>query len=84
MKSLPLGRTTIINPSIREEKVAIKKPAKKPIAAENKTVHGLGDVVHRVANPIARVIDYVAKTNIQGCGGCSKRRESLNRKFPIT
>lgn len=40
---------------------------------------GLGDLVHAVAHPIAKAIDAVAGTNIQNCGGCSKRREALNR-----
>jgi hypothetical protein len=45
---------------------------------------GLGDVIESVAQPIARVIDDLAGTNIQGCGGCKKRKEYLNEKFPIT
>jgi len=45
---------------------------------------GLGDRVERIAQPIARVIDRVAGTNIQGCGACQKRKEYLNKKFPIT
>ena len=44
---------------------------------------GLGDVVHKVAQPIARVIDKTLGTNIQGCGGCKKRKESLNKHFPL-
>jgi hypothetical protein len=45
---------------------------------------GLGDRVERIAQPIARVIDKVAGTNIQGCGACQKRKEYLNKKFPET
>ena len=45
---------------------------------------GLGDRVERIAQPIARVIDRVAGTNIQGCGACQKRKEYLNKKFPET
>jgi hypothetical protein len=45
---------------------------------------GLGDRVERIAQPIARVIDRVAGTNIQGCGACQKRKEYLNKKFPKT
>lgn len=44
---------------------------------------GLGDRVERIAQPIARAIDKVAGTNIQGCGACQKRKEYLNEKFPI-
>lgn len=46
--------------------------------------NGLGDRVERIAQPIARVIDRVAGTNIQGCGACKKRKEYLNEKFPST
>ena len=45
---------------------------------------GLGDRVERIAQPIARAIDRVAGTNIQGCGACQKRKEYLNEKFPST
>ena len=45
---------------------------------------GLGDRVERIAQPIARVIDRVAGTKIQGCGACQKRKEYLNKKFPET
>lgn len=43
---------------------------------------GLGDAVHSIANPIAKAIDAVAGTNIQGCGGCAERRDALNRIIP--
>lgn len=43
---------------------------------------GLGDRVEKVAQPIAKVIDRIAGTNIQGCGGCQKRKEYLNKHFP--
>lgn len=43
---------------------------------------GLGDVVEKFAKPIARKIDSIAGTNIEACGGCKKRREYLNKKFP--
>lgn len=49
----------------------------------NEKIKGLGDVVEKVAKPIAKVIDAVANTNIQGCGGCAKRRKYLNDKFPL-
>jgi phosphopentomutase len=45
---------------------------------------GLGDRVERIAQPIARVIDGLAGTNIQDCGGCKKRKEWLNKNFPNT
>lgn len=43
---------------------------------------GLGDRVEKIAQPIAKMIDKVAGTNIQGCGACKKRKEYLNEKFP--
>ena len=49
-----------------------------------KPITGLGDRVERIAQPIARAIDKVAGTNIQGCGACQKRKEYLNEKFPST
>jgi hypothetical protein len=38
----------------------------------------LGDIVHRIAQPIAKGIDYVFQTDIQHCSGCAQRREWLN------
>lgn len=38
----------------------------------------LGDAVHFVAQPIAKTIDLVFKTNLQNCGACQRRREYLN------
>jgi hypothetical protein len=46
-------------------------------------LRGLGDAVAVVAQPIARAIDAVAGTNIQGCGGCKKRQEFLNAAVPF-
>jgi len=46
-------------------------------------VRGLGDVVAIVAQPIAGAIDAVAGTSLKNCGGCKKRRELLNQKFPM-
>lgn len=44
---------------------------------------GLGDLVASVAQPIARGIDSIFGTNIQNCGGCKKRQQTLNEKFPL-
>jgi len=43
---------------------------------------GLGDAVAAIAQPIARAIDLVAGTNVQGCGACKKRQEALNKLVP--
>jgi hypothetical protein len=40
-------------------------------------------VVAAVAQPIARAIDRVAGTDIQHCGACGARRDSLNKIFPL-
>jgi len=65
------------------EKDALEAIVKKFTPERLQSVKGLGDLVHKIANPIARAIDSVAGTNIQGCGGCAKRREQLNKAIPI-
>ncbi len=58
-------------PKITKEQIpGIQQDQPKPI--------GLGDRVERIAQPIARVIDKVAGSNIQGCRACQKRKEWLN------
>jgi hypothetical protein len=74
MKSLPLGKTIVINPSNEPD-------TPEPVEVVKKKITGIGDVVHKIAQPIARVIDKIAGTNIQGCGACQKRKEYLNSKF---
>lgn len=44
---------------------------------------GLGDIVHKIAQPIARTIDGALGTDLQNCGGCKNRRAALNRMFPF-
>lgn len=41
---------------------------------------GLGDYVHALAQPIAKIIDMAVGTKIQGCGSCAQRRAALNRR----
>jgi hypothetical protein len=43
---------------------------------------GLGDLVHIVANPIAKTLDAVAGTQIEGCQSCAQRRADLNKMMP--
>ncbi len=59
----------------KERIIAFKKISKTP-------QRGLGDKVESIAQPIAKIIDKIAGTNIQGCGACKKRKEYLNKKFP--
>jgi len=56
---------------------------RKEIMERRLRQRGLGDRVERIVQPLARAIDRVAGTNIQGCGGCKKRREALNKAFPL-
>ena len=44
--------------------------------------NGLGDQVAKVAQPIARVIDAVARTNLANCGSCKQRQAALNALVP--
>ena len=46
-------------------------------------LRGLGDLVAKVAQPIARAIDKVAGTNLKDCAGCAKRRNALNAILPF-
>lgn len=42
------------------------------------TEFGVGDFIRIFAQPIAKVIDKVAGTNLESCSGCAKRRANLN------
>lgn len=42
-------------------------------------IRGAGDAIHMVLNPIAKMIDHLAGTNLQGCGGCFERQQALNK-----
>jgi len=44
---------------------------------------GLGDVVALVAQPIAKALDSVAGTKLEGCSSCKQRQATLNKAFPI-
>jgi hypothetical protein len=46
-------------------------------------LRGLGDAVAQVAQPIARAIDSVLGTNVQGCGSCKARQAALNKVVPF-
>ena len=51
--------------------------------APDKRIRGAGDLVAKVAQPIAKVIDKIFKTNVRNCGGCKKRQDKLNELLPI-
>ena len=48
-----------------------------------KQFSGLGDAVAAVANPIAKAIDAVAGTQIQGCASCAGRQSAWNELLPF-
>lgn len=52
-------------------------------ASRPSMIRGLGDVVAVVAQPIAKAIDRVAGTKIQGCNSCQRRRAALNKAVPF-
>ncbi len=72
METSPKSR---VKPSISATEPIPRVSAKK--------YRGLGDLVHAVVQPVARAIDAVAGTRIQGCAGCGRRRDNWNRKFPL-
>jgi len=46
-------------------------------------LRGLGDVVHAIALPVAKKIDWAFKTHLVECKECEKRREQLNKAVPL-
>jgi len=56
------------------------KPLKK---VSSKKYRGAGDLVARIAEPVAKVSDAVFKTNLKGCSSCQKRRDRLNQMIPF-
>lgn len=50
---------------------------------QRQKINGIGDIIHKITSPFAIAIDGTLGTNIQNCGGCKKRREALNKLFPI-
>jgi hypothetical protein len=62
-------------PSQRHDKPIPRVSARK--------YRGAGDVVERIAKPVARMIDRTFGTNLVECPSCAKRRETLNRILPL-
>lgn len=48
-----------------------------------KTITGLGDVVHLLAAPIVAVSDAIFHTDLKHCQKCAKKRQRLNSDFPL-
>ncbi len=61
-------------PCMKTQPVNPYKP-KKPF--------GLGDLVEKIAQPIAKVSDAVLKTNLTNCRKCGERKERLNAFLSI-
>jgi hypothetical protein len=47
------------------------------------SIRGAGDLVAIPAQAIARAIDRMVGTNIQGCSGCKQRQEWMNKIIPF-
>ncbi len=43
---------------------------------------GLGDVVAKVAEPVAAAMDKLTGSKLVGCQPCAQRRDTLNRFIP--
>jgi hypothetical protein len=59
----------------RGERTAAAEPAPRPapMPQQPKPMRGLGDAIHKVTS----------KLGIKECGGCAKRRATLNKAFPF-
>ena len=54
----------------------------EPIEVKRKS-SGLGDLVEKLAKPVARLIDLTTGTKLAGCQSCQQRREKLNQLVPF-
>ena len=43
-----------------------------------------GDLIEKLAQPIAKGLDYALGTNVAGCGGCKQMRDNLNSGMSLT
>jgi hypothetical protein len=53
------------------------------VKTEEENKKGLGDLVEKIAQPIAKKIDKLLGTNIRNCGGCKRRKNFLNRLLTL-
>ena len=56
-------------------------PRKSRWKVSRRRITGLGDAVALVAQPAARVIDAIFKTDLQNCQSCNQRKSAWNNKF---
>lgn len=54
----------------------------KPTVARS-SIRGIGDVIAAVAQPTARLLDAVFKTDFKNCKRCPKTQEKLNKAVPF-
>jgi hypothetical protein len=59
--------------------------AYKTFTKNTPRIRGLGDLVAKVADPIAGAIDRASggRTRVRGCAACAKRKEMLNHLLPF-
>lgn len=60
------------------EEVNKKRQLENEINSQKRQEIKLGDMVEKIAQPIAKAIDAIAGTDIQNCDACKKRKEKLN------
>lgn len=62
----------------QSEEAAKKQQLENELNSSKRTEIKLGDMVEKIAQPIAKAIDAIAGTDIQNCDACKKRKEKLN------
>ena len=73
---------TVVSPRYGAEQIhrycdALASLVTPHVSASESVSQGLGDTVHRLVRPLARLL------GLEHCGGCQKRRAWLNRHFPF-
>jgi len=67
---------TVVSPRYSGEQIHRFCDAVASLTPAEPAAQGLGDTVHRLVRPLARLL------GLEQCGGCQKRRAWLNRHFP--
>ncbi len=56
----------------------------KPIRrVSSRKYRGAGDVVAKIAKPVARFVDSIFGTDLENCRGCGQRQDKMNKKIPF-
>ena len=53
------------------------------LARSGEPMKGAGDLVAKVAEPIAKLSDSIFRTKLVGCHSCARRRARLNAAIPF-